>query len=102
MGLSIINSIVWIILSAIILFSSSDAEIWILLQIVVGVLLFTAVIDLVVAVFILRLKKWAFNIYVVFTVINCVSSIISLNFFSALLRGGLTYLIFRHDYEHFN
>ena len=100
MSLSIITSIIWIILSLAVIFATSDE--WMLLKIISGILLVTATFDLILAVFILRLKRWAFNIYMGLTVLNCIMRIISLDFFTALLRGGLTYLIFRHDYEHFN
>ena len=99
MCLSIIISIIWITLALAVIFSTSEELI--ILQIMAGILLLSSVFDLVLAIFILRLKKWAFDVYIALTVVVCILRLISFDVITALVRGSLTYLIFRHDYEHF-
>ena len=99
MGLSIVTSIIFIVLSLVVIFSTANELI--IFKILAGILLVSAIFDIVLAVFILKLKKWAFNVYVGVTVINCILRLISFDIFTVLIRGALTYLIFRHDYEHF-
>lgn len=61
-----------------------------------------SVLDIVLCIFILRLKKWAFNSYIVLNIINGVVRIVAyFDVFSVILRALLLYFIFRNDLEYF-
>ena len=58
--------------------------------------------DTILCIFILRLKKWAFNLYIGLNIINCVLRLIAyFDIFTVIFRGLLLYFIFRNDVEYF-
>jgi len=98
MGILIATSLLWIVLALAIISAADQAA---YLKVVGGTLIFSASMDLIIAIFILRLKKWAFDIYIGLTGINCILRFLTFDFISVLIRLSIVYLIFRHDYEHF-
>ena len=98
MGLSILSGIVIIALSLLIITAADEA---IGMKIIAGILIVTASFDIMLAVFILMLRKWAFKVYIFFTLINCVTSLMTLNIFSLVLRSAMPFLIYKYEYKHF-
>ena len=97
-SLSILSSIIVIILALLVILSPAE-ETAVLLKVLAAILIVTTSFDIILAVLILMLKKWAFKIYIVFTFINCISSLASFNIFSAVLRGAMPYLIYKYEYK---
>jgi hypothetical protein len=66
---------------------------------VVSILL--CVFEIIVAFFILRLKKWALITYIFLSVIGGIIQLLRLDFISIIFKALLLYFIFRNDWEYF-
>ena len=73
-----------------------------LVQILAVILIAESVFGIVLCVFILRLKKWAFNIYIGLSIVNAVIRLLSFDVFTVAIRGLLLYLVFKNDYKYFD
>jgi len=99
MVLFIIIDIVSIVLALMILTDGNRTE---GLKIIAGISMGTAILDMVLCIFILRLKRWAFEFYIVLNIINCIFRLIAyFDFISVIIRALLLYFIFRNDLEYF-
>ena len=73
------------------------------LKILIGVLIGAAALDIVLCLFILKLKRWAFHFYIVLNIITGIIRIIAFfDFFSVIFRAVLLYFIFKKDLEYFD
>ena len=66
-----------------------------------GIGIVTSAFDILLCVFILRLKKWALNVFIAFAVISAVPRIMAFDFISVGFKFMLLYLIFKHDWDKF-
>jgi len=57
--------------------------------------------DIIIALCILRLKKWALNTYIGLSIISGILNIARLNFIPVVLRAVLLYFVFKEDWDYF-
>jgi len=59
------------------------------------------VLEIIVAFFILKLRKWALITYIILSVIGGIIQLLSLDFIPIIFKALLLYFIFRNDWEYF-
>jgi len=101
MVLSIVHNIV-IMLIALNTYEDIFGELVSVYVIFMRIAVVAGVLDIILCLFILKLKKWAFNVYIGLSVVNSIFRIIALDFISVIFRAVLLYFIFRNDYQYFD
>lgn len=67
----------------------------------VAALLCLSVTEIVICLFVLRMRRWALYTYIGFSVAGAVIQMLSLNFFAAVFKALLLYFVFRNDWDSF-
>lgn len=70
-------------------------------KIFAGVLTAMGAFDIVLCVFILKLKKWALTLYIALNVVSGVLRIFTGDIISIIFKALLLYFIFRNDWDYF-
>lgn len=61
----------------------------------------TASFEIVIAIFVMKMKRWALNAYIGLSIVGAVLNLIRLNFLAIIIRALLLYFIFRNDWDEF-
>lgn len=57
--------------------------------------------EILVAIFVMKMKRWALNAYIGLSIFGALVNLIKLNFLTIILRALLLYFIFRNDWDEF-
>ena len=100
MSLFIVTNIILILIYAAVF---SVEELHVIFKIIAVIGIGASVFDTVLCIFILRYKKWAFNIYIGLSVASAVLQLITsiANILPVAFRAFLLYAIFKNDYKYF-
>ena len=70
-------------------------------KVLFGIGLILCVLEIILAFFVLKMKRWALNAYITLSVIGAIGCLIRLDFFTIIFKSLLLYFIFRNDWEYF-
>ena len=59
------------------------------------------ILEVILMVFILKLKKWALNTFLAFRIISLLLNLLQGQFFAVLLNAALLAFVFKKDYDYF-
>lgn len=66
------------------------------------ILLAIPVMEIIVCLFILKMKRWALYTYLGLCVVAAIVQLLSFNFIAIIFKALLLYFVFRKDWEYFN
>jgi hypothetical protein len=75
------------------------------IELITGVIIISillCVLEIIVAFFILKLKKWALITYIILCIIDGIIKLLRLDFIPIILKALLLYFIFKNDWEYFD
>lgn len=66
------------------------------------ILISLSVLEIIVCLFILKMKKWALFTYIGLSVVGAILQLLSLNIIPIIFKALLLYFIFKNDWEYFD